>query len=255
MLLDSHCHLQDKAYSLDLDRVINDAVQEGVTKMVCIGTNLENSEKAIKLTTLYPEIYATAGIYPHEEIPKEDFRPNLIKLAKNKSVIAIGECGLDYTENGRSKDEQKELFRKQIGTALQLDLPLVIHNRNADNDILEELSHYKSTGKLRGVFHCFVGSLEFAKKVLDLGFHISFTGIITYPSAKHLEEVIKELPKDKILIETDSPYLPPQGFRDKRNEPKYVRIIAERIAEILKITVDDLALITSRNAEKLFNIE
>ncbi|OGC50905.1 hypothetical protein A2716_02625 [candidate division WWE3 bacterium RIFCSPHIGHO2_01_FULL_40_23] len=254
MLIDSHCHLQEDAFKSDLIKVVQSAVSENVNTMICIGTNLKTSADAVKLSQEYKEVYASIGIYPHEEMPNTDIREEISKLSKNKKVVAIGECGLDYSENGRNQEDQKELFRKQIGTAVQLDLPLIIHNRNADEDVITELNHYRETGRLRGVFHCFTGDTAFAKRVLELGFYISFTAIVTYPSAKHLEEVIKSVPKDRILIETDAPYLSPEGMRGKRNEPKNVKIVAVRIAEILNTSLTEVAKITSENARRLFTL-
>ncbi len=270
MLIDSHCHLTERSFSHDIDKVIHGALTEGVSKMVCVGTNLSDSKEAIKLANKYENIYCTVGVYPHEKVQVADLREKLIALASNKKVVAIGECGLDYSleetlkanqmtdqdkdRSIRSSQDQKELFRKQIGLAVQVNLPLIIHNRNANDDIITELSHYKETSRLRGVFHCFTGNIEFAKKVLDLGFYISFTGIITYKSGKHLEEVIKNIPKDKILIETDAPYLSVEGMRKDRNEPKYVRIVAKRLSEILKVSLEETAELTAHNAAKLFNI-
>src|SRR3989344_6482699 len=159
MLIDSHCHLTDLKFATDLGEVLKKAGSAGVGKIVCVGTNLEDSAQAIELTKKYSSIYASVGIYPDEKIygdvsrPESDFREDIVKLAKNKKVVAIGECGLDYTASIKRKhEEQKELFRKQIGTAVQLDLPLIIHTREANDDTLLELAHYKETGKPRGVF-------------------------------------------------------------------------------------------------------
>ncbi len=258
MIIDSHCHLQDEKYIDDIDQVIKNATDSGVKKLICIGTSLDDSKEAIKIAEKFPEVYAVIGIYPHESVPNSDFRLELEELSANKKVVAIGECGLDYTNMDKpetnSKEVQKELFRKQLGLAVQLGLPVVIHNREADEDTIFELSRYKETQKLRGVFHCFTQNLELAKKVIDLGFYISFTAIITYPSAKHLVEVAKNIPREKVLIETDAPYLPPQTERGKRNEPKNVRIVAEKLAEIWGISVEEVAKITTKNASTLFSL-
>lgn len=255
MFIDSHAHLTDPQFSKDLEEVLSDATANGVEKIICVATNLKDSGKAIDLAKKYEDVYASVGIYPDENFPKGDFRPKLVKLAKNKKVVAIGECGLDYAREGGKNDSktQKELLRMQIGTAIQLDLPLIIHNRNADKDILEELSRYSSTGKLKGVFHCFTSpDKDFAKKVLDLNFYISFSAIITYPSASSLIEVIKYIPEDKILIETDSPFLSPQNLRGRRNTPSCVKIMAERLADILDMTLENVAKLTSNNTKELF---
>lgn len=259
MLIDSHFHLQDEKYDQDRDPIVKTAIDHGVEKMICIGTSVEDSLEAVNLSAKYKSVYAVVGIYPHEKIPQGDFREKLEELSQNKKVVAIGECGLDYTNMDKpetnSKEVQKELFRKQIGLAIQLGLPVVIHNREADNDTIEELSRYKDTGKLTGVFHCFTQTTELAKKVMDLGFYISFTAIITYPSAKHLVEVANLVPRDRVLIETDAPYLPPQTERGKRNEPKNVRIVADKLAEIWGISAEEVADITTKNASRLFNLK
>src|SRR3989344_752402 len=256
MFIDSHCHLQDKKFSRDLDNVLERAGSTVVEKIICVGTSLKDSKEVLRLSEKYNQVFATVGIYPNEEVPDGDFREELITLAKHRKVVAIGECGLDYSdqEGGRQADLQKALFRKQIGTAIQLDLPLVIHNRNADEDILLELSHYKTTGKLKGVFHCFTSDIEFAKKVLDLGFYISFTAMITYPSAKHLEDVIKFIPNDRLLAETDAPYLPPQTHRGERNEPMHVKMTAEKMAQVKGISHADFYAELLNNTQNLFTL-
>lgn len=259
MLIDTHCHLQDKQYKDDLNEVLNRAKESDIEKHILIGTSLEDSKKAIDLAETHENSYATVGIYPHEKAPDGDFREKLEKLAKHKKVVAIGECGLDYTKNNNelynNPEIQKELFRKQIGTAILLDLPLVIHNRDANEDILTELNRYKTTEKLRGVFHCFTQDYDFATRVLNLGFYISLTGIITYPSAKELKTTVAKLPKDRIMLETDSPYLAPQTLRGKRNEPKNVRIIASEMASLWGIPIEEVAKITTENALRLFKLQ
>lgn len=257
MLIDSHCHLPHEDYDKDSSTIISEAVGSGVGKMISIGTSLKDSGNALDISLLHKEVFATVGIYPHEDVntPFLDLYDGMKKLiSKGKDrVVGIGECGLDLGgEKGRDLDLQKELFKMQIGLALEEDLPLVIHNRNANEETLSILSKYESTG-LRGVMHCFVSDWEVAKKVLDLGFYLSFTGIITFPSAGDaLLEVVKKIPEDRYLIETDAPYLAPQGFRGKINYPAYVRMVADRIAEIRKVPFEEVERQTYKNTCDLF---
>jgi TatD DNase family protein len=258
MLIDSHCHLPHEDYDKDSSTIISEAVGSGVGKMISIGTSLKDSGNALDISMLHKEVFATVGIYPHEDVDTPflalyDGMKKIISKGKDR-VVGIGECGLDITnfQGGRSVDDQKELFKLQIGLAIEADLPLIIHNRNGDSEVLEILEKYKETG-LRGVVHCFVSDWEVAKKVLDLGFYLSFTGIITFPSAGDaLLEVVKKVPEDRYLIETDAPYLAPQGFRGKINYPAYVRMVADRIAEIRKVPFEEVERQTYKNTCNLF---
>jgi len=279
MIIDSHAHLDMKEFDSDRDAVIKRAIETGVEKIVSVGVDLESSHRAVELSQNYPNVYAAVGIQPEEidqyfgggsdstnfnpQKIRTDVRLELEKLTLNKKVVAIGECGLDYKyirekspsakASGDLREKQKDIFRRQLGTAVLLDLPIIIHNREADEDVISEILRYKDTKKLRGVFHCFTGTLEFAHRIIDLGFMISFTGIITYPKNGELRKVVKEIPLDKIMVETDSPFLAPD--RKFPNEPARISFIAEFIANIIKVSKNDLAKITTGNAKKLFNIK
>jgi TatD DNase family protein len=261
MLIDSHCHLKDKRYEIPTDQIIDEAKQEGVTKIITIGTSLKDNQQAIELAENYENVYTAIGIYPHEN---SDKTPQELKLLledqiqealETKKLVAIGECGIDINEweTERNLEDQIELFNIQIRLALNHDLPIVVHNRNGDDLVLSALQKYKSQN-LRGVVHCYVSSWEFAQKILDLGLHISFTAIITYPSGIAIHETVKNVPNDRYLLETDAPYLPPQGHRKEVNSPKYVRIIAEKVAEIRNETFEKVSEDSYNNTCSLFGL-
>ena len=256
MLIDSHCHLIDKKYDKTPKQLIEEAHAEGVDAFIAVGTSLEESAKNIELTKKFGNVFATVGVYPHENI-HIDLETIRIKLAglleTSEKIVGIGECGIDLSDwkKQRLLQEQEKLFKMQIELALEQDLPLVIHNRNADTYILNILESYKGRG-LRGVLHCFTSPWDYAKKVLELGFYISFSGIITYPSGKDIWETAKNTPSDKILVETDAPWLPPQGHRGEVNEPKYVKITAKTLADIRNISYKEVCETTRNNSCKLF---
>ncbi|MEK7595302.1 MAG: TatD family hydrolase [Patescibacteria group bacterium] len=256
MLIDTHAHLTDNVFEKDLEGVLDKAYKAGVLKIITVGTNLLDSEKALKLAEKYEGVFAAVGVYPDENIENNPhLRDRLDLLAKNSKVIAIGECGLDYLKSSKtSKDEQNQKFRMQVGKAVELNLPLIIHNRNADEDILKALSYYESTKRLRGVMHCFTGSVAFAEKVVALGLYISFTGILTYQSGKNLEDVVKSIPRDRVLVETDSPYLAPEKLKGTRNEPANVVMVANKLSHIWGVPPKEAAGITTKNAQILFEI-
>ncbi len=260
MLIDSHCHIPHEKYDISVASLIDEALKEEVAKFIAIGTSLEESLLTIETTKQHAVVFCTIGVYPHENqstslsVIYEDLK-NLLDHHKNK-IVGIGECGIDKTdyESNRKLPDQLELFKLQIGLALGYDLPLVIHNRNGDDEILRTLEKYKNTG-LKGVIHCFSSNWDFAQKILDLGFYLSFAGMITYPSvSKDLLDVVEKVPQDRFLVETDSPYLPPQSHRGKTNYPKYVKITAEKIAQIRKSSFSEVAHQTYDNTCRLFNL-
>ena len=243
MLIDSHCHLPKN--SQKIATIIKEAKQEGVVKFINIGTNIKSSKHACETTTQFPEVTATVGIYPHDD--KKSALDTLLAKLKTlinqyEKIVGIGECGIDISnwKNGRTVEEQKRLFECQIELALEHNLPIVLHNRNGDEIVLEILEKYRSD-KLRGVAHCFSSNWEFAQKLLDLNFYISFSGIITYPSKEKLTEVVKKVPLDRFVLETDSPYLPPTGHRGEINQPKYVKMVARKMAELRNEPVATIA--------------
>lgn len=264
-MIDAHCHLNFQAFTDDVEEVIKRAKDKDI-KIINVGTSLNSSETAIKLSDKYLGLYATVGIHPHHADKLEkDWENKLEELAKHPKVVAIGEMGIDYfhyESNGvTNKDLQKELFIKQINIAHRLNLPLMIHNRQAGKDILKILDENKSV--LRnppGLFHCFSGDIEFLKKVLDLGFYIGFDGNITYPGIAKgettaLSDLIRSTPIDRIIAETDSPYLTPIPHRGKRNEPSFVELVIESIAEIKNLSKKDLIRQTDENADILFDLK
>ncbi|MFC1622097.1 TatD family hydrolase [Patescibacteria group bacterium] len=251
MLVDTHCHLPHKKYEKPIEEIIGE-----VGKLIAVGTSLEESRKAIEIAQKFENVYATVGIYPHDDKGKNltELYEGLRGLISSK-VVAIGECGMDITDwkNGRDVEEQKELFKMQVGLAVELDLPIVVHNRNGGEIILEILHKYFDNGvKVKGVMHSFSQDWGFAKKVLDLDFYISFSGMLTYPSNDQLGEVAKKVPEDRLLVETDAPYLPPQGHRGEINYPKYVRIIAEKLAETRNVSFGELEEVLYKNVARIF---
>jgi TatD DNase family protein len=257
MLIDSHCHLPHNLS--EAKNLVEDAKSKGVEKFINIGTSVRYSKKAIETAEQLKNVYATVAVYPHDErgIALSILKDKLGALAdSSKKVVAIGECGLDISENSenvRSVEEQAELFEMHIKLALEKDLPLIIHNRNGDEVVLKLLQKYKSP-KLRGVAHCFASSWETAQKLLNLGFYLSFSGMITYPSRKGLLETVEKVPKDRFLVETDAPYLPPQGHRGEKNRPKYVKIVAQKVAEVRKVSFSEIEHISYNNTSCLFNL-
>lgn len=254
-LIDTHCHLTMPDFESDSTDVIKRATETGVTTLITIGTDLDDSRSAIAIAEEHDFIYAGIGVHPHEVKELKDpetTSQTLTFLAKNKKVVAIGETGLDYHYLHSPADMQQEYFRMHIETAITLDLPVIIHSREAKEDTMKIL---KAHGKgVRGVFHCFSGDMEMMEKVLDMGFYISFSGVITFKKAENILEIIKHVPIDRILVETDAPFLTPQPFRGKRNEPSYVRYTAEKVAEVKGISKEETCVAIMKNAVDLFKI-
>ena len=250
---DSHAHYNDEKFDEDRDIILNKLYNEDqITSIICSGYNLEKSKFAIELSKKYDFVYATVGISPND---LEDFsKANLEvieKLAKEKKVVAIGEIGLDYYWNKDNKEFQKQAFAAQIEIANRLNLPIVIHNRDAYVDTIKLLKE-NSVNK-KGVFHCCQLNQELIKEAVKLDFYISFSGNITFKNAKS-EEAVKLVPLNKILIETDSPYLTPAPFRGIRNDSSKVKLVAKKIADIKGLTIEEVALISYKNANQIFNI-
>ena len=249
-LIDTHCHLYYENYKGDLDEVIQRSTENSIYKIICVGVDLKSSKQSINLSKKYPQIFATAGYHPHESKDAPlNYLDEIKYLIKSNNVVAVGEIGLDYYYNHSDKKTQNKVFIEQLKLAKELNKPIIIHCRDAEEDIIKGLKEVKNNF---GVVHCFSGTDEFARKLFKLGFYISFTGMVTF--RKDLPELIKNLPLEKIMIETDSPYLTPIPKRGKRNEPAMVKIIAEKIAEIKNTSLKEVAKITTRNAERLFEI-
>lgn len=254
MLIDTHSHLEMREFKEDRDDVIRRARDAGVEYIVTIGTTVESSRDAVLLAERYDFIYAAVGIHPHEA--KDVLHPAfdvLRHFAKSKKVVAYGEIGLDYYYENTIRTVQQRKFRDMLREARELGLPVIVHDRDAHEDTYKILSE-EWDPSIGGVMHCFSGDAEFARKMMDLGFYLSIAGPVTYPRAEVLRDVVRQVPIERILIETDAPYLAPQAFRGQRNEPAYIRHTAETIAEIKGLSFDDVARITSFNAKELFGI-
>ncbi len=251
MFIDSHCHLSKDDYD-DIDKVIKDAKQNGVKYLIVSGCDKKSIDEVLELSTKYNNIFLTLGFHPSEaNITTNLDLEELKKIVKNnKKVVGIGEIGLDYHWEKDNKEKQKELFIKQIEIAKELDLPIVIHSRDAFQDtfdILKEANH-------RGIIHCFSGNKENAKMYSSIGCYFGIGGVLTF-SNSNLKETVKEIPIDRILLETDSPYLAPTPFRGTKNEPKNIPIIAEELAKNLKINISDLSLKINENISEIFDIK
>ena len=231
MFIDTHSHLFYPNFEDDLDEVIQRAKDSGVDFILVPATDLATAKEVINLTEKYDMIYGAVGIHPHETKDWDNTLLNEIEsLASHKKIVAIGEIGLDYFYDYSPKEKQIEAFKSQIDLALKLDLPIIVHNRDSDEDMMEIINSYCGSG-LKAQFHCFNGSLNDAKELMHMGYMISFTGNITFKKADELKEVLKNVRIDQLLLETDSPFLTPVPFRGKRNEPAYVKYIAEQVAE------------------------
>ncbi|WP_435923242.1 TatD family hydrolase [Paenibacillus sp. DYY-L-2] len=253
-LFDTHTHMDAAQFDGDREEALQRALDQGVTRMINIGFNRETIPTTMKLAESYDFIYAAVGWHPQDAITmKEEDLDWIAELAKHEKVVAIGEIGLDYYWDTSPKDVQHEVFRKQIRLARELKMPICIHNRDAHEDVVRILREEKAD-EIGGVMHSYSGSWEIAKMCLDLGFHLSFGGPITFKNAKQPKEVLAKTPLDRLLIETDAPYLTPHPFRGKRNETGHVRLVAEAAAELKGISVEELAEITTRNALERFGI-
>lgn len=249
---DSHSHYNDEKYDQDREELIREIYKQGITRTVCIGYDVEKSKQALEIANKHSYVYASCGISPNDIDDFSEENLNKIEeIAKEKKIVAIGEIGLDYYWNKENKEKQKELFIKQIEIANKLEKPIIIHTRDAVMDTLEILKKYPV--KEKGIFHCCPLNPELIKEGVKLGFYISFSGNVTFKNAKP-ENAILEVPNEKILIETDCPYLTPEPFRGKRNDSIKVKLVAEKIAHIKNMKLEDIAKITYENANRIFKI-
>lgn len=256
MLIDTHCHLNDEQLENDTKGIIERAKEHNVKKLVCVGASLSSSEKAVEIANEYDNVFAVIGVHPDDANTfNDEILDKLRELAKNnKKVVAIGEIGLDYHFVQDNKEAQKSCFIKQIELANELDLPIVIHTRDAMGDTLDIVRKYKDKIKKGGIFHCFHGSKEVLCEINKMGFYVSYGGAITFNNANNLREIVKETPLDKILTETDCPYMAPVPLRGTINEPKNIDLIFEKMCEIKNISKNELEKIIENNTKKIFNI-
>ena len=248
-LIDSHAHLDDKQYNSDRAEVISDIIAAGVTNVINIGADMRSSRASVALAAEYDFIYASVGVHPHyvKSIIDESIA-ELKSLAEHPKVVAIGEIGLDYYRNLSPKDVQQHWFRKQLHLAKELNLPVIIHDRDAHEDCIAIL---KDENISNGVMHCYSGSAEMVKTLIDMGFYISFGGVLTFKNARVAVEALRAVPMDRLLIETDCPYLSPEPHRGQRNTSAYMPIIAQKAAEIKGINYEELCNITAENTRTL----
>ncbi|HWH80074.1 MAG TPA: TatD family hydrolase [Candidatus Binatus sp.] len=256
MLIDSHAHIQGKEYAGEAEAVIERARAAGVETIIAVGGagDMSSNTEAVALAAKYDNVFATVGMHPHDakDVGADELK-TLRELASHSKVIAVGETGLDYYYNHSPHDTQQRVFALFIHMARDTGLPIVVHEREAASQTAELLCS-EGEGNLRGVIHCFTGSYEAARAYLDLGFYLSFTGIITFKNAEPLREVVRRVPLERMLVETDSPYLTPVPYRGKRNEPAFVRFVAETVAKVKNVELTEVARVTTNNVRELFRI-
>ena len=251
MYIDTHCHLNFPELYENRNAVIERAINAGVKKIITIGTDIESSIQSIEIAEEFPEVYAAAGIHPTDLLNVTDgWKNKLVNLLKHPKVVAVGEIGLDYYWDTTKPDDQKRFLYDQINIAKSMNLPMIIHNRRADDDIKSILLENKY---FNGVLHCYSSNEHFAQEMLELGFHLSFTGNVTYGSKK-LQRVLRVVPLERIMLETDAPFITPVPHKGKTNEPAYVPLIAQNIADIKELPIDTVAQSTTQTALHLFNL-
>jgi TatD DNase family protein len=256
MLIDSHAHIQGKEYAGEATAVIARAREAGVDMIIAVGGagDMSSNTGAVALASSFPEVYATVGMHPHDAKDVGDEAMNALKrIAASPKVVAVGETGLDYYYNYSPRETQRQVFCRFIHLARETGLPIVVHEREAAREVAELLNS-EGGGNLQGVIHCFTGDCAAAERYLHMGFYLSFTGIITFKNADGLREVVRKVPLERMLVETDSPYLTPVPHRGKRNEPAYVRFVAEAIARIKDTSLEQVANATTANVRALFHL-
>lgn len=251
MFVDSHCHLNFPDLIKDLDAILAKMHDNKVTHALCVSVELATFPQVLDLAVRHENLYASVGVHPDYELENEPTQAELVSLAQHHKVVAIGETGLDYYRLTGDLDWQRERFRTHIRAAKECGKPLIIHTRSAAADTLRIMAE-EDAGKAGGVMHCFTENLQVAEAAIDLGFHISFSGILTFKNATIIKEVAKSIPLEKILIETDSPYLAPTPHRGKTNQPGFVKHVAEEIAFLRSVSLDEVGLATSQNFRRLF---
>jgi len=259
MFVDSHAHIDGSEFDTDRQQVIDRAVAAGVTMILNVGTgdpHRQDFERAIELSKQYEFIHTAIGTHPHDARHYDDLAEAKTKrlLTENEGMIAWGEIGLDFHYDNSPRDVQMDAFARQLRGATELDLPVIIHTREAETETIDILKRDYHEAKRRGVFHCFSGSMELAKAALDLGFYISFSGIVTFKKAEELREVARVVPTDRLLIETDCPFLAPIPYRGRRNEPAHVVEVARCLAQVLGLHLNEIAQTTSHNFSECFHL-
>jgi len=253
MLIDSHCHLDFNDFEEDLEDILLRAKENGITAMLNAGNNINELDKQLQLSEAYPFIYTAVGVHPHNAEEYTNIKAaDFIEKSQHPKVVAIGECGLDYYYDNSPRDLQKKIFIEQIIAAQETGLPLIIHTRDADDDTIAILEEYYKKSPFSGEIHCFSGSHKLAEFALSIGFYISASGIITFNKSGDLRDIFKDIPLEKLLVETDAPFLAPIPMRGRRNEPAFVRYTAERLAQLKEVSFEKLAQITSDNFHNLF---
>lgn len=253
-IIDSHAHLTWDSFAEDQTEVIERAFADGVVQMVQAGVDLKTIPEMFKLTEQYSEIFIGVGLHPHEaKLWNDEADSQIREAAEHPKVVAIGECGLDFYYNHSDRDAQLACFKAQIEIAREMNKPLIVHSRDAWDDTFELLEKV-GQGKVRGVFHCFTGGPEQLPRIAALDFYVSFSGILTFSSAKNIQAAAPLAPNNRILVETDCPYLAPQPVRGKRNEPVYVWYVAEKLAQLRGVSLEQIAETTVANARQLFNL-
>jgi TatD DNase family protein len=251
MFIDSHCHLTFPDLAKDMDAILANMCANAVSHALCVSVELATFPQVLELANNHDNLYASVGVHPDYELETEPTQAELVQLAQHPKVVAIGETGLDYYRLTGDMDWQRKRFRTHIRAARECGKPLIIHTRSAVSDTLRIMKE-EDAGSTGGVMHCFTENLEVAQAAIDLGFHISFSGILTFKNATIIKEVAQKIPLEKILIETDSPYLAPVPFRGKPNQPAYVKYVAEEIARLRDIAVEEVGKATSHNFMRLF---
>jgi len=268
--IDTHAHI-DMIKTLTPEAVVSKSREEGVKYIINVGIDLESSKKSLEFAQRFKDVFASAGIHPHnvrdfgkKDLENLDFLINDYITGNNSEdrdgkkfskLVAVGEIGFDFYRSQVPEADMERAFSAQIELAIKYEMPVIIHNRDGDKKTLDVVRKYAGTRGFRAVVHCFSGGIDFANECLDLGLYISFTGIVTFPNARDVVEVVREIPIERIFIETDSPFLAPQEKRGKENYPGYVKYVAEKIAEIKKLSVEEVAGITSKNAEEFFSLK
>ena len=252
-LIDTHCHLDFPDFETDRAQVIAKAKQRGVSRMITISTRVRRFEQIVKIVDSGPNIYCSVGTHPHQAGEETDVSvEELVSLSEHPKCVAIGEAGLDYHYDKAPRDAQNKSFRTHIEAARRTGLPLVIHSRSADEDMANLLEDEMAKGTFKAVLHCFSSGAELAQRGLALGLYVSFSGILTFKASKELRDIAKNIPLDRLLVETDAPYLAPMPNRGKRNEPAFVADTAQVLADVKGVSLNEIAQITTQNAERLF---